>query len=60
MKNSHKIFPLRLTREMSDQLTTLSDDLHINQTEIIRMSLKKFAEEIESTNIRQAMKVLYE
>lgn len=55
-KKLHKMIPLRIKSSLSDRLDSMNKDTKIPKNTIIQISLNKFIEEYEASDIRQKLK----
>ena len=57
---SHKMIPLRIQSSLSDRLDSIHEDTKIPKNTIVQISLNKFINEYESTDIKTKFKELYQ
>ena len=55
-KKLHKMIPLRIKSSLSDRLDSMNKDTKIPKNTIIQISLNKFIEEYESSDIGKKFK----
>lgn len=55
-KTVHKMIPLRIKSSLSDRLNSMNEDTKIPKNTIIQISLNRFIEEYETSDIREKLK----
>jgi predicted DNA-binding protein len=59
-KTLHKMIPLRIRSSLSDRLDSFHRDTLIPKNTIVQLSLNKFINEYESSDIKDKFKELYQ
>lgn len=57
---NHKMIPLRIKSTLSKRLDSFHEDTKIPKNTIVQMSLNKFINEYESSDIRNKLQELYQ
>jgi hypothetical protein len=57
---NHKMIPLRIKSSLSERLDSFHEDTKIPKNTIVQMSLNKFINEYESSDIKNKLKELYQ
>ena len=60
IKKLHKMIPLRIKSSLSDRLDSFHEDTKIPKNTIVQLSLNKFINEYESSDIKYKFKELYQ
>ena len=58
-KKLHKMIPLRIKSSLSERLDSFHQDTMIPKNTIVQISLNKFINEYESSDIKNKIKELY-
>ena len=58
-KTLHKMIPLRIKSSLSERLDSFHQDTMIPKNTIVQISLNKFINEYESSDIKNKIKELY-
>ena len=58
-KTLHKMIPLRIKSSLSERLDSFHQDTKIPKNTIVQISLNKFINEYESSDIKNKIKELY-
>ena len=59
-KTLHKMIPLRIKSSLSERLDSFHRDTKIPKNTIVQMSLNKFINEYESSDIKNKLQELYQ
>jgi predicted DNA-binding protein len=59
-KELHRMIPIRLKSNLADRLDLFHEETKVPKNTIIQISLNKFINEYESTNIKNEFKELYQ
>ena len=59
-KTLHKMIPLRIKSSLSDRLDSFHEDTKIPKNTIVQLSLNKFINEYESSDIKDKFRELYQ
>ncbi len=57
---THKMIPLRIKSSLSERLDSFHEDTKIPKNTIVQISLNKFINEYESSEIKYKLKELYQ
>lgn len=57
---NHKMIPLRIKSSLSERLDSFHEDTKIPKNTIVQMSLNKFINEYESSDIKNKLQELYQ
>ena len=60
IKKLYKMIPLRIKSSLSDRLDSFHEDTKIPKNTIVQLSLNKFINEYESSDIKYKFKELYQ